>query len=70
MPGDWLVGPRGKRFAATVNGQQHLAGAMCRNRYSNPPDRADQALCRATFGVHGHITGFRVMRLYRYTTVL
>src|SRR6185437_6784070 len=70
MPGNGLVGPGGERLAAAAHGQQHLTWAIYRNGYSNPPDRADQAVCRATFGVHGHITGFRVMRLYWYTTAL
>ena len=60
MPGDWLVGPRGECLAAAANGQQHLAWAVRRDGYSNPPDRADQALRRATYGVHGHITGFHL----------
>src|ERR1700730_5415762 len=68
MPWDCLVGPGGECLAAAADRQQHLARAVSRNGYSNPPDRADQALCRATFGGHGHITGFLVMRPYRYTT--
>ena len=70
MPCNWFVGPGGECLTATADRQQHLAWTVSRNGYSNPPDRADQALCRATFGVHGHITGFRVMRLYRYITAL
>ena len=42
---------------------QDFAQATGRDGNSNPPGQADQALCRATIGVHGVITGFRVMRL-------
>jgi hypothetical protein len=68
MLGNRLIGPRGEGLAATANGQQHVTGAISRHGYSNPPDRADQALRRATYGVHGHITGFRFICMYWYIT--
>jgi hypothetical protein len=51
MARDWLVGPGGERLAATANGQQHFAGAVCWNGNCYPPDLAEQAFFRA----HGHI---------------
>lgn len=69
MAGNGLVRPRGERLAAAADGQQHLAGPVDWNGYGYPPDRPDQASRRATIGVHGHITGFRVMRRYGYITV-
>ena len=69
MPGNGLVGPGGERLAAAADGQQHLARPVDWNGNGNPPDRPDQAFRRATIGVHGHITGFRVMRRYGYITV-
>src|ERR1700728_2405880 len=64
VAGDWLIGPGGERLAGAANGEQYLAGAVCRNGDCNPPDLAEEAL----FRVHGHVHRLsHLKRQYRYT---
>jgi hypothetical protein len=52
VPRDRLIGPGGKRLAATAHRQQHLAGPLRRDGYRDPPDLSDKAFLRA----HGHLS--------------